>query len=155
MGHQLDVRAFACQQRVRNLAIGPRQNPEPDRQRARGKNRGEFFVKAGEVALTGRDQSLRFAAITISTRGQPLAEFCLVAPSPPAEAFDKHRRRDAIVITSYEQHFGREGRMIVKSVQTLEGAVCAGRQRDVDQPRAKRVVDVAMIDRGHLVEREI
>jgi len=45
--------------------------------------------------------------------------------------------------------------MIVKSVQTLEGAVRPGRQRDIDQPRAKRVVNVAMIDRGHLVERGI
>ena len=50
-GHQLDVRAFAFRPAHRKLAIGPRQNPEPNRRRARVKNRREFFVKPGEVAL--------------------------------------------------------------------------------------------------------
>ena len=45
------MRAFAFQQRARKLAIGPRQNPKLDRQRPRSENRGEFFVKPGEVAL--------------------------------------------------------------------------------------------------------
>jgi hypothetical protein len=42
LGHQLDMSALAFQQRARKLAIRPRQNPELDRQRPCGKNRGDF-----------------------------------------------------------------------------------------------------------------